>query len=67
MMQELIGRTAGKLWDILKKKDEMSIAQLPKTLKEKDAVVFQALGWLAREGKVSYRTQGNRTFVKLSD
>ncbi|HKK20303.1 MAG TPA: winged helix-turn-helix domain-containing protein [candidate division Zixibacteria bacterium] len=66
-MQELIGRTAGKLWDILKKKDEMSIAQLPKTLKEKDAVVFQALGWLAREGKVSYRTQGNRTFVKLSD
>jgi hypothetical protein len=66
-MQELIGRTAGKLWDTLKKKDEMSIAQLPKTLKEKDAVVFQALGWLAREGKVVYRTQGNRTFVKLSD
>ncbi len=66
-MQELIGRTAGRLYDALKKQEEVSISQLPKTLKEKDTVVYQALGWLAREGKLVYRTQGNRTFVKLSD
>lgn len=66
-MQELIGLTAGKLWSTLKKNQEMSVSQLPKSLKEKDVVVYQALGWLAREGKVSYRTQGNRTFVSLSE
>ncbi len=66
-MQELIGLTAGKLWSTLKKSEELSVSQLPKTLKEKDVVVYQALGWLAREGKVSYRTQGSRIFVSIRD
>lgn len=67
VVQEKIGETAGRIWLRLKKGEEISVAQLPKTLNEKDAVVYQALGWLAREGKVKYRTERNRTFVSVAE
>jgi len=64
-MIEQVGKTAGRIWDILQQKDELTISQLPKVLKEKDSLVYQALGWLAREGKIEYRTQGNKTIISL--
>ena len=64
-MEEAIGKAAGRIWDILQDKGKASVAQLPKLVGEKDVVTYQALGWLAREGKISYRTEGNRTFIEL--
>lgn len=64
-MKEKIGLLAGKVWQILAKNGETSLPQLPKMLKEKEASVYQALGWLAREDKVNYRTEGTRTFVSV--
>ena len=66
-MQEKIGETAGKIWLRLKKGEEISVTQLPKTLDEKETLVYQALGWLAREGKIRYRTEKNRTFVSVAE
>jgi predicted transcriptional regulator len=65
-MKETVGKTAGRVWELLKKNHEMTISQLPKALKQKDTVVYQAVGWLAREDKIAYRTKGNKTvlFVK---
>jgi hypothetical protein len=65
-MREQIGVCAGKIWRTLETKGEQSLPQLPKLLKEKDATVYQGLGWLAREGKVVYRVEGNRTFVSVA-
>jgi len=65
-MKAKIGVTAGRIWEILKKNSEVSVAQLPKALNEKDALVHQALGWLAREDKIAFHTKGNKTSVKLS-
>jgi hypothetical protein len=64
-MEAAIGKAAGRIWDILHDNGKASVAQLPKLVGEKDVVTYQALGWLAREGKISYRTEGNRTFVAL--
>lgn len=64
-MKEQIGLLAGKVWQTLAKTGETSLPQIPKLLKEKDVTVYQALGWLARENKVSYRTDGTRTFVSV--
>ncbi len=66
-MKDKIGETAGGIWKILKKKGEVNVAQLPKLLNEKSAVVYQGLGWLAREDKVEYQTREAKTFVSLSD
>ncbi|MBD3403692.1 hypothetical protein GF420_12410 [candidate division GN15 bacterium] len=64
-MKETIGQTAGKIWDVLSKNDKVTISQIPKLVKEKDSLAYQGLGWLAREGKIDYSQQGNKTFVYL--
>ena len=64
-MKETIGIAAGKIWQVLSKKDKATISQIPKMISEKESLAYQALGWLAREGKIDYETQGNKTFVHL--
>lgn len=66
-MIEKIGKTAGDIWEVLGSKGEMGVSQLPKTVKEKQDIVYQALGWLAREGKVIYVQKKNSVNVSLSD
>lgn len=65
-MTERIGTTAGKVWQVLRKEEEADIRNLPRLLDEKPVIVNQALGWLAREGKLEYREQGDRLFVALN-
>jgi hypothetical protein len=65
-MTERIGTTAGKVWQVLRKQEEADIRQLPRIIEEKPVIVNQALGWLAREGKLEYREQGDRLFVALN-
>jgi hypothetical protein len=65
-MKERIGETAGRIWQALKENEQVSMSRLPKIVSEKDVVVYQALGWLAREDKVEFHTKGNRTSVSLS-
>jgi Mn-dependent DtxR family transcriptional regulator len=66
-MKEEIGETAGKIWEILKKKGEVNIAQLPRLLNKKSAMVHQGLGWLAREDKVDFQVKAGKTFVSLTE
>lgn len=65
-MKEKIGKTAGEIWEYLQAKEEVAISQFPKILNEKAVLVNQALGWLARENKINYRREGNRTLVSLA-
>ena len=66
-MKDKIGETAGAIWKILKKQEEVNVTQLPKLLNEKSALVYQGLGWLAREDKVEYRSEASKTFVSLAE
>ena len=64
-MKQKIIRTAGTIWRLLHEKGEMNIAAIPRALKEKSIVVYQSLGWLAREDNIRYRSRGDRVFVSL--
>jgi hypothetical protein len=61
-----VDRMAGKVWETLGQKGEIGIAQLPRILKEQSAVVYQSLGWLARENKVQYKSKGGKIYVALT-
>jgi len=65
-MIEEISSTAGKVWETLGRRGEVSVAQLPRAVKEKSAIVYQSLGWLARENKVEYRSNNGKTMVRLT-
>ena len=47
-------------------KEAIAVSRLPQILKEKGEIVYQALGWLAREGKVDFHKKEGKTFASLS-
>ncbi len=65
-MKDKIADIAGKIWTILGEKQNVDILKLPKILKERGEIVYQALGWLAREDKIKYHSKERKTFVSLT-
>jgi len=65
-MKTKIGEMAGRLWKTLGQKEEVAVSRLPQVLKEKGEIIYQALGWLAKEGKVDFHKKEGKIFVSLS-
>ena len=64
-MKDKVIEMAGKTWRYLGQNGETNVKQLTKVLKEKDELILQAIGWLAREDKINYSIKNRRTFVSL--
>ena len=65
-MKTKIGETAGRVWKVLGEKEAVAVSRLPQLLKEKGEIVYQGLGWLAKEDKVEFHKKEGKTFVSLS-
>jgi len=65
-MKTKIGEMAGRVWETLGEKEEVAVSRLPQILKEKGEIVYQALGWLAREGKIDFHRKEGKTFASLT-
>ncbi len=65
MDKQKIGELAGEVWRILDKRTDLSIQELARMLSENVIDVAMAVGWLAREDKLFFRTKENITFVSL--
>jgi hypothetical protein len=46
---------------------EINILRLSEYLGERSALTYQALGWLAREGRIRYRQRESQVFVSLTE
>ncbi len=67
-MSEVIGETAGKVWQFLKTNGPAPAKKIEKGVGESAALTNQALGWLAREGKLSVdRAQKNNPMYALRE
>lgn len=53
MNTETIGTNAGTVWVALSTAEALGLKQLKKITKLKDKEVYAAIGWLAREGKIT--------------
>jgi DNA-binding transcriptional ArsR family regulator len=60
-----IGETAGTVWKVLAENGPLSMAKLVKAVGEPRDTVMQALGWLAREGKLCIDEEGRSRVVSL--
>ena len=67
MENTIIGLNAGKVWRILNEKGELSMFELCRELGLTFEEVAVAIGWLARENKISFREKDNMLFVKIDD
>jgi len=65
-MIENIGETAGLIWHHLNRVGEESIYRIGRELRLSHALCNQAIGWLAREGKIKMTKRGRGIFVSLN-
>lgn len=64
---EQIGEAAGVIWNHLNQNGQVSLTKLIKEAGLPRDVVMQALGWLAREDKLSIEDEGRTRVVRLRD
>jgi hypothetical protein len=67
-MSEMIGVTAGKVWQYLKTNGPSPAVRIQRGIAEDASLTNQAIGWLAREGKLAVdRGQKNNTTYALRE
>ncbi len=64
MLNEKIGNNAGLVWNALAA-GELSIKAVKKATKLTEKDINLALGWLAREGKISFNEVEGELFIAL--
>jgi hypothetical protein len=64
---ERIQLCAAAVLEALADVEEINILRMAEYLGEGSALTYQALGWLAREGRVRYRRSGSQVFVALAE
>ncbi len=64
-MIETIGTNAGKVWTALEKKGRQNIKDVRKATKLTEKDTYAALGWLAREGKITLEKNDKDVFISL--
>jgi hypothetical protein len=65
MSPEIIGQTAGDVWKVLSDRGGQTLAGLKKAVDASDDQVMLAVGWLAREDKLVFETNGRTISVSL--
>ncbi len=56
-----IGTAAGEVYHFLDTHGPSTVGNLRKGTGQKDTIIYEALGWLAREEKVARETRGKTT------
>lgn len=59
MNTDTIGSWAGLVWTALNEADVLGSKQIKKMTKLKDKELYAALGWLARENKITFEESGD--------
>ncbi len=63
---EEIGATSGKVWGFLAASGPVSLSALENGVDAPRSLVYMALGWLAREGKVAIERRERTIQVRLT-
>lgn len=64
---EQIGETAGAVWRLLAERGPQSTAKIVKEIEGTRDLVMQALGWLAREDKITIDSESRSRIVALKE
>ncbi|MBU4299871.1 MAG: winged helix-turn-helix domain-containing protein [Nanoarchaeota archaeon] len=62
---EYFGASAGKVWSTLKTDGTLNVLELSRKAKLKTTDVIGALGWLAREGKITIKLKNRTAYYEL--
>jgi len=60
-----IGHVAGEVWGLLHSHGDQTLAAIKKSVDAPADLIVAAIGWLAREGKLDFATDGRTEKVSL--
>ena len=66
-MQAGIDSAAGIIWRYLNEHGETTLSKLKQGTKLSDQLLFAGIGWLAREDKLNFTTEGRSVSVCLRE
>ncbi len=58
-MHELIGSTAGDIWNYLDINGQSSVIKIKSALGVPNSLLYLAIGWLSRENKIEIKEYGH--------
>jgi predicted transcriptional regulator len=64
---ETVGSAAGKVWSFLSENGQASVTKIAEGAALDKNDVQRAIGWLAREGKLSVERKGKNEFFSLAE
>jgi hypothetical protein len=64
-VEKAIEACGQKILATISRLGEANILSLPGYLAERSMIVYQALGWLAREGRIHYERRGDQVYIAL--
>ncbi len=64
-MSDTIGNAAGKIWEYLNENEASSVSKVTKETGLSRNEVQRAIGWLAKEDKLSIETEGRTELLSL--
>jgi len=64
-MSETIGNAAGKIWEYLDENGATSVSKVTKETGVSKNDVQRAIGWLAKEDKLNFVTEGRTELLSL--
>jgi predicted transcriptional regulator len=67
VLEREIGDAAGKVWKALKAKGPLPKTKIPKAAGISPQVANQAIGWLAREGKLTLQKEKMSDLIGLRE
>jgi hypothetical protein len=65
LSNEAIGHVAGQVWQLLDSQGAQSVPAIKKAISVSDDVILAAIGWLAREDKLTFSTSGRTLTISL--
>lgn len=66
LTDHMIGESAGEVWAALVEAESLTLAALKKTTSCSGEATLMGVGWLAREGKLKFDTEGRTVKISLA-
>jgi len=66
-MARSVEECAERVVSVLRKSGRVNVLSVAEILGERNAIVYQSIGWLAHEGRICYLPQGNQVYLSLAD
>jgi hypothetical protein len=66
-VEDRITQCTAEIVKALDSVQEINILSLSEYIGESSVLTYQALGWLAREGRIRYRQKGKQVLVSLQE